>query len=153
MGTSARKHTQTSTPKTAATPRLFALSANTPDSLRRRLVDIQTYIDTHHDAIDDVAHTLAYRREQLPHRAFGITSSTDPMRVSNFTKISRNIPRLTWVFTGQGAQWATMGIELLNSFPQFRHDIMYLDKVLHELPHGPEWSMQGILFMSSHAYW
>ncbi|KAH7400779.1 hypothetical protein DE146DRAFT_653958 [Phaeosphaeria sp. MPI-PUGE-AT-0046c] len=141
LGPNARTQTQASTPKTPATPRLLTISANTSESLRRRVTGFQTYIESSSDAIDDVAHTLALRREHLPHRAFGVAISPDSLKISNFFKAPRKTPSINWIFTGQGAQWANMGVELVDSFPHFREDIMYLDKVLHDLPDGPEWSL------------
>jgi acyl transferase domain-containing protein len=136
-------YTQASTGKTLCTPRLLPLSANTSESLRRRATGIEAYIDSNSEAVGDVAHTLALRREHLSHRAFGICSPTNSLKISNFAKTARKVPAVNYVFTGQGAQWATMGIELINSFPQFRNDILHLDKVLHGLPDAPEWSIQG----------
>lgn len=48
------------------------------------------------------------------------------------------------VFTGQGAQWARMGYELLRSKTNtvFSNTIAFLDKVLQELgPLAPSWSI------------
>lgn len=143
LGPSARSLTQASATKPPATPRLFAISANTSESLRRRATDIQTYVDSNPKVMGDVAHTLALRREHLPYRAFGTSSPSDVLKISTFLKTPRKAPSTNFVFTGQGAQWATMGVELMDAFPQFRNDITYLDKVLHELPDGPEWSIQG----------
>lgn len=47
------------------------------------------------------------------------------------------------VFTGQGAQWPTMGRELIVSSPVFRQTIEQCEAVLEELPDKdrPEWSL------------
>jgi acyl transferase domain-containing protein len=144
LGAGAQKRNQETIPKAPSTARLLALSANTPDSLRRRVTDIQDYLDSHYDAAGDVAHTLALRREHLPHRAFGIVCRKDTVKFSNFRKVSHIAPAVNFVFTGQGAQWAGMGIELMEAFPRFLEDILHLDSVLHALPDGPKWSMRGM---------
>jgi acyl transferase domain-containing protein len=120
------------------------LSANTSDSLRRRVTDTQTYLDVHPDVTNDIVHTLAHRREHLPHRAFGIVSEGSLAKISSFQKTPRNMPAINFVFTGQGAQWAGMGVELMAAIPRFREDIAHLDEVLHALPDGPEWSIRGM---------
>jgi acyl transferase domain-containing protein len=50
-------------------------------------------------------------------------------------------PRTIGIFTGQGAQWPTMGRGLLSSSPTFRRVIEQCDKILSALPDGPEWSL------------
>jgi acyl transferase domain-containing protein len=49
--------------------------------------------------------------------------------------------RILGVFTGQGAQWPTMGRGLLDKSPLFRRVIEQCDEVLKALPDGPEWSL------------
>lgn len=50
-------------------------------------------------------------------------------------------PRILGVFTGQGAQWPSMGRGLLENSPLFRRALERFDKVLTNLPDGPEWSL------------
>lgn len=52
-------------------------------------------------------------------------------------------PRVLGVFTGQGAQWACMGAELLKASPAASMIIEELDRSLCSLPDGPEWSIKG----------
>lgn len=46
------------------------------------------------------------------------------------------------VFTGQGAQWARMGVELLKSSQVFSDSIRNLEKALAELHDAPPWSLR-----------
>lgn len=52
---------------------------------------------------------------------------------------------MIWVFTGQGAQWAQMGKELLEHEPLFQQQINALDDVLAGLPDPPPWTLKGTL--------
>ena len=50
-------------------------------------------------------------------------------------------PRIFGVFTGQGAQWPTMGRGLLDKSSVFCRVLEQCDEVLKALPDGPEWSL------------
>jgi len=52
-------------------------------------------------------------------------------------------PNLVFTFTGQGAQWAQMGKELMEKEPIFRKRIQALDDFLSQLPDPPQWRLQG----------
>ncbi|WZH49426.1 putative PKS-NRPS protein [Fusarium acuminatum] len=56
---------------------------------------------------------------------------------------SRERSGILAVFTGQGAQWPSMGRELIQSSPVFRRTIQECETVLAELPEKdrPEWSL------------
>ncbi|KAI1367677.1 hypothetical protein F5Y08DRAFT_348861 [Xylaria arbuscula] len=50
-------------------------------------------------------------------------------------------PRILGVFTGQGAQWARMGHDLLSSSQAACNVITRLEDRLSQLPDGPQWSL------------
>ena len=60
-------------------------------------------------------------------------------------------PRILGVFTGQGAQWATMGRALIVHSLLFRKTIEDLEQHLSELPHPPSWSLTKELMASPKA--
>ena len=51
--------------------------------------------------------------------------------------------RMTFVFTGQGAQWPGMGKALMASFDAFLNAIRQMDNVLQSLTEPPSWSIEG----------
>ncbi len=54
-------------------------------------------------------------------------------------------PRIFGVFTGQGAQWPTMGRSLLRNCPFFAESIRKLDIALAKLPDAPSWTLEAAL--------
>jgi len=51
-------------------------------------------------------------------------------------------PRVLGIFTGQGAQWATMSRSLLGASRVYAKTIRTLDKVLETCPHPPSWTLE-----------
>ncbi|KOS17128.1 Lovastatin nonaketide synthase [Escovopsis weberi] len=103
--------------------------------------------------LGDLAYTLAVKREHRPCRAFAVATATPdgielsqsqpPKELSALT--SPRGPKIAWVFTGQGAQWARMGVDLLDINATFSGTIRKLDKVLRTLPMPPPWTIEGEL--------
>jgi hypothetical protein len=133
---------------TPTSHRLLAFSANNADSLRRKVLGVQQYVEARPIALNDVAYTLGLRREHLTHRAFSVAGENAPLQISNFQKSRSTPPSLNFVFTGQGAQWPEMGKELLVASEGFRSDIRKMDRTLKGLKHAPSWSMEGMYFSS-----
>ena len=96
--------------------------------------------------MQDLAFTLAQRRSLHAWRV-AITASSEPELIQALldddTKPLRSStpPRLAFVFTGQGAQWAAMGRELMRDYPVFASTIQDADKCLKGL--GAQWSLLG----------
>ncbi|KAF4778667.1 putative KR domain-containing protein [Colletotrichum scovillei] len=124
---------------------LMTYSANTADSLRRQVVNNQKYIAEHPDSLNDIAYTLATRRIHLPHRAFSIMGNGVELSTSTFAKSPSTPADLALVFTGQGAQWPGMALELMLSNRVFAQSIRHMDKVLSLLPDGPSWTLMDEL--------
>ena len=116
---------------TLETPQLLLYTANSAKSLTKIIENYQTWVEQNSDKIDDLAYTLAIRREHLPHRAFAIVNNgmiesvSPPANLKSGTK-----PNVVMAFTGQGAQWPLMGRELLQSNEAFRSSIRSLDEHL-----------------------
>ncbi|OJJ74399.1 hypothetical protein ASPBRDRAFT_120577 [Aspergillus brasiliensis CBS 101740] len=123
-------------------PHLLVISANTMNALRDRLDLLQTYLQNTTHSITDIAYTLGERREHLKFRAYHVMEGKKTLKASDGTKVATEVPKLVFVFTGQGAQWAGMGAELMKSSPQFRASVELMDQALATLPHPPAWTIQ-----------
>lgn len=84
-----------------------------------RKLGAQEYQDQQ-NYLDDLAYTLASRRTNFDYRSFAVVDSINSLT----TKLSKGLPKLKraskdnnimMIFTGQGAQWAQMGKELLDN--------------------------------------
>ncbi|KAF2832649.1 KR domain-containing protein, partial [Ophiobolus disseminans] len=130
-------------------PQLLLYSANTQASLQRQIENITTYHDAHSThSTTDLAYTLGLRREHLLHRAFAVVprrgrGSTPLGSPSAAVKApAASLNKLVMVFSGQGAQWAGMGADLIQRDVAWRDDIRSMDSVLNSLIHPPEWSIE-----------
>lgn len=103
----------------------------------------QGYLENHLERIADMAYSLSQRREHLPFRAFSIAGVEFPDAVSSITRSPANTPLIAMVFSGQGAQWATMGKELIDTDPDFKKDISAMDSILQGLLHPPDWKIES----------
>lgn len=122
---------------------LLLLSANGASSLEQTIDNHKTWLRETIYPFSDVAYTLANRREHKAHRAYVLGSNASSLEVSPLEKVSPSVPPIVWVFTGQGAQWPEMGVELIDSNPTFRSTITRLDKFLRSLPSPPAWTVEG----------
>lgn len=91
----------------------------------------------------NLAHTLAVARSGFAWKATCLIESTADLREQLLTTLGDNAvrspskaPRIGFVFTGQGAQWARMGIEMLGR-RIFRESVERSTSFLKEM--GAEW--------------
>ncbi|KAI0479875.1 hypothetical protein F4859DRAFT_503798 [Xylaria cf. heliscus] len=98
----------------------------------------------------DLAFTLGTRRSFFFNRGYAITSgdsveeSLDPDQMT-FGKRG-NGAKVAFIFTGQGAQSAQMGKELMESIPSYLKSIRDMDRVLQSLGEdAPTWSIEESL--------
>jgi len=94
--------------------------------------------------LESLSFTLSERRSRLDWKAFAVASTVKELREAISTSGFRSLrssrkPRVAFAFTGQGAQWAGMGLELLQ-YPVFKSCVsdaeLYLKNTL-----GCEWSV------------
>lgn len=139
----------------AKAPQLLLFSTNTPASLKVTLERYEVFLNRTPDLLADVAYTLANKREHRPHRTFAVCTS-EKLTLSGGAPQNNDeknhATSLIMVFTGQGAQWARMGYELLRSKSNtvFSSSIASLDKSLQELgPLASSWSIDEELRKSA----
>ena len=124
--------------------RLFVLSAQDQDGLNRQKRSLSTYLrdclasptPPSAEFLRDLAFTLGHKRSRLAWKTY-LTASTPDELLSNLENKSLDVPsfrpssepRIGFIFTGQGAQWARMGAEL-NQYPIFRESVEASDEYL-----------------------
>lgn len=111
----------------------------------------------------DLAYTLRCRRSLLQQRISFHAGSVDDLKLQiadllrdassplgiralpASSPVRGAAPKIIGVFSGQGAQYARMGAELLETVPAARRVIRELESNLASLPDGPAWSLQAEL--------
>ncbi|KAM0809251.1 hypothetical protein AB5N19_09594 [Seiridium cardinale] len=129
--------------------RLFVLSANDEASARKTMNQISIYLEQHPEVFQkgllrDLAYTLGQRRSHMPWRISIVASNSSELveaLASSTVKPARasQVPRIAFVYTGQGAQWPAMGRELLGTSQIFCDAIRRADECLNRL--GADFSL------------
>ncbi|KAI1412962.1 hypothetical protein F5Y13DRAFT_199455 [Hypoxylon sp. FL1857] len=133
------------------TPKLLVLTAASENSLTHTVQEYQKYWHTEihgvQSRIDQLADHLATHRTHFPLRTFAVgggrTDNEGTLLTRKPVRTSTSPPRIGFVFTGQGAQYAGMGAELLR-YPIFRESVHYMDKVLSSI--GCSWSILNAIY-------
>ncbi|KAJ3572452.1 hypothetical protein NPX13_g5041 [Xylaria arbuscula] len=138
------------TPRSIASDSIFIFSANSQASLKAMLETYAQWIEDNCDvSLHHLSRTLCTGRSALPWRYSCVAK--EPSSLANqlrqgVCKIpSKPIPsqkRIIFVFTGQGAQWAGMGRELLcgMNYSPFRESIRASRQVIYEF--GATWDLE-----------
>lgn len=140
---------------------LLAFSSHNEPTLER---NIEALLDASESrvSLQDLAYTLNKTKTAQASRAFAVVTdsahalqeSDEPPSISTdqvaevkaslkFGNADEGSPSqgAAFVFTGQGAQWPRMGMELLAEYPSVRQTIIDMDEVLASLPPSlaPRW--------------
>lgn len=121
-----------------------ALSAKTTVSLAGNIRGLINYLEKHQDAkLSDLGYTTTARRYQHTHRVAVASSSLKQLqgqlasaleKVDLVKPVSKSgPPPIAFVFTGQGASYKSMSLELYRDVPIFRQQIRQLDSLARSL--------------------
>lgn len=125
-------------------PYALVFSANDEKSLKAYCSTISKHLinPSVNVKLPDLSYTLSERRSRHFHRAYVVTDSTNlDEGAFVFGKRNTDLPRIGFVFTGQGAQWPQMGQGILETFPQAKLLLQHFDDVLQSLSSPPKWSL------------
>ena len=141
----------------------FVFSANSDKSLVAQVRSYSDFLDANPQVnLMDLVWTLNSRRDVFPFKRSFSGSNIESLQseIRDSLQIVKDSPessfgthaarnnclddsvKILGVFTGQGAQWARMGTELLKRSHVFSDSIRSLEKVLDELPDAPLWSLR-----------
>ncbi|CAI7660617.1 unnamed protein product [Penicillium glandicola] len=123
--------------------RIFMVSGFDKRTCTQQMQALSNYIRDKGDEgdpekfLDDLAFTVNERRSVFPWKAavVGDTMASLAASFSQSVKARSAVrkPTLGFVFTGQGAQWAGMGKELLQAYPVFKMSISGIDRYLKDI--------------------
>lgn len=130
--------------------RLFVFSSKDQSGLQRLAKAYSNTLaspkldDGEYRYLEDLAHTLSTRRSHFDFRGFCVAPSLKDLTVQlskGIAKTKRSLRQrsnLLFVFTGQGAQWPGMGVQLLKN-PVFEESVLKSQEYLEKL--GCAWSV------------
>ena len=136
-------------------PKLLIWSAADASALQRMTHTYQDYYQAHITGsiarLDQLAYTLAARRSVMPWRTFAVVGGQDstidkekvsdsmpPLSLAQAVRTVNEDPSIAFIFTGQGAQYVGMGLELLR-YSVFEESLQRSDEILASL--GCSWSV------------
>lgn len=124
---------------------LLPISAKTRDSLRILVKNYsEWFANSSNVPIENVIHTASLRRTHHEHRIAAIgkdhaefasflaawSKEESAKGIVDGSRARQRGPRIAFVFSGQGSQWATMGASLLAEEPVFRSKIEEIDDAI-----------------------
>ena len=132
-------------------PKIFIWSSSDESGIERLTETYTKHIsqlqNPSNQYLDDLAYTLSERRSSLPWKSFTVADSVaDLLRkmqsgLSKPVRSSTGSMSITFIFTGQGANWARMAQDLY-FLPAFRESIERTETHLKSL--GCDWSVRGM---------
>ncbi|GJD04908.1 KR domain-containing protein [Colletotrichum higginsianum] len=131
-------------------PYLFVFSAHEMGALRRNVVAHGKVAANY--SLLDLSYTLANHRTRFQSKGMVVTTpatlpGTFVDGIPDFVLSDKKETSHTlgFVFTGQGAQWARMGAQLMTYYPTFLMAIRRMDMVLEDLDEAPSWTLEETL--------
>ncbi|KAF4341752.1 polyketide synthase [Fusarium beomiforme] len=127
-------------------PQLFVLSASTEKALLSTSENIKQWANTHPlspQTLRSLSYTLGVRKSALSFRRAIVASTPEKLleelgQPVSPKRVTTNAP-LTFVFSGQGAQWHAMGRELITSSRVFQQSMTAMEDTIRR--QGGSWSL------------
>ncbi|CAG7561044.1 unnamed protein product [Fusarium equiseti] len=144
----------------------LVISAETEPSLATTVEKYVDFIKSNPDInLEDLAFVTQTRRSVFGKRAFFSGENRDKLlefleSAVETSKTGAEIgfqapqtsssepPAILGIFTGQGAQWASMGRTMIQTSAQFRQSIEKCEIALRDIPDAPTWSLKQELMAS-----
>lgn len=131
--------------------RVLVISARDEQATLAMTKNLATYLQTFKteneaEFLDNLVYTLGQRRTMFQWTAAvpvkGLADAAKLLEGPKMKPARANVmPRIGYVFTGQGAQWWGMGRELMEAYPVYKAELEEADRHLKEL--GSTWSLVG----------
>ncbi|KAJ9248853.1 hypothetical protein DTO195F2_8710 [Paecilomyces variotii] len=129
--------------------KLILISASDKESLQTKVKDFGVYFEQRPEVFEkalfgNFAYTVGNKMSHLSYRIALSATSLDNLGIQlaqakiNAARVQGR-PTIGFVFTGQGAQWAEMGVGLIDEYPVFAESLKQADRVLRDL--GAEFSL------------
>ncbi|GKU06255.1 unnamed protein product [Fusarium langsethiae] len=129
-----------------STPKLFVLSASTEKALSSTSENIKKWASTHEmnsQTLRSLSYTLGVHKSTLAFRRATVASTCaellEELDQTVVPKRATSHAPVTFVFSGQGAQWYAMGRELIGSSRCFQQSMTAMDNTIQE--QGSSWSL------------
>jgi acyl transferase domain-containing protein/NADPH:quinone reductase-like Zn-dependent oxidoreductase/ubiquinone/menaquinone biosynthesis C-methylase UbiE len=129
-------------------PRVFVLSAKDEKAAQTMLSNLATYLSSESlsnpGLLDDLAYTLSRHRSRFSWVSAVAASTIEDLHTvlvapESKPKYAPSVPRIGFVFNGQGAQWHAMGRELIGTYQAFTAALQKADKCVESF--GADWSL------------
>lgn len=127
---------------------VLPFSGHDESALANNMRNLKPVITQH--KLLDTAHTLA-RRTKFRFRSYQVVDTQaaaetyQPDEAAIRQCEDSRVPQLAFVFTGQGAQWQTMGRALL-AFEVFRSSIAAQNDIIGSLSNKPPWTISELFY-------
>ncbi|MDH6055572.1 type I polyketide synthase [Umezakia ovalisporum] len=121
------------------TPHILTLAAKTPAALQELARRYATQMETSPDVpLADICFTAQIGRKHFKHRFAVVTESQEQLclQLEAFAQSGsggqevKSLPKIAFLFTGQGSQYVGMGRQLYENQPTFRKALEHCDDIL-----------------------
>ncbi|TGJ78623.1 hypothetical protein E0Z10_g10141 [Xylaria hypoxylon] len=136
--------------------KLLVWSAADEGAVRRMMKDFEVYygssVINNPSKLNQLAYTLAERRSRMAWRVFATLDATESFKSDSILALTKPIRALNrsvlaFIFTGQGAHYVDMGLELLQ-YPVFERTLQGINNVYAEV--GCRWNLIDELHRKDH---